>query len=93
MSELLSLGLSLESVIHDYKLVADSITDDDSFQTADWGLVVSNLSDVIGWLEELKVLRMTDKECLYRNAYNKGRTDAIEECREVLEQLKEQNNV
>lgn len=57
MNKLLTLGLSLEDVIHDYKIVADSITDDKTYQEADVGILLSNLDDVIKWLEELKAYR------------------------------------
>lgn len=61
MNKLLTLGLSLENVIHDYKIVADSVVDDKTYQNADVGILLSNLDDVVKWLEELRELQEQSK--------------------------------
>lgn len=62
------MNLPIEGVYHDYKLVADSIVDSDSFQNADAGLLQSNLYDVVKVLEkqipkEVSIMK-------YRNDYD-----------------------
>lgn len=52
VKELITMDMPIESVYHDYKLVADSITDDESFQKADTGILLSNLYDVVKALEK-----------------------------------------
>ncbi len=43
---------SLEAAYHDYKLVFDGITDDDSFQEADTGLILYYANEIIYALQE-----------------------------------------
>lgn len=52
VEELITMDMPIESVYHDYKLVADSIVDDESFQKADTGILLSNLYDVVKVLEK-----------------------------------------
>lgn len=52
VKKLITMDMPIASVYHDYKLVADSITDDESFQKADAGILLSNLYDVVKVLEK-----------------------------------------
>lgn len=52
IKELITMDLPIEDVYYDYKLVADSITDDNSFQEADTGILLSHLYDVVKMLEK-----------------------------------------
>lgn len=52
VKELITMDMPIEDIYHDYKLVADSITDDKSFQKADAGILLSNLYDVVKVLEK-----------------------------------------
>lgn len=47
----LSLGLKAYDVLHDIKLVREGIVDDATYQTADTGILLSNLDDIISMCE------------------------------------------
>jgi len=52
VKELITMNMPIEDIYHDYKLVADSITDDESFQKADTGILLSHLYDIVKALEK-----------------------------------------
>ena len=71
---------SLEAAYHDCKLVFDGITDDDSFQEADTGLILYYANEIIYALQEAlegKDTNVPTKDCI-------SRQDAIDELEEQL---------
>lgn len=62
---------SLEAAYHDCKLVFDGITDDDSFQEADTGLVLYYANEIIYALHEVlqgKDANVPTNDCISRQA-------------------------
>jgi hypothetical protein len=59
----LYLDSSFENAYHDVKLVFDLITDDDTFQSADSGLVFSYLDRIVEALEKQVPKKITDCAC------------------------------
>ena len=60
---------SLEAAYHDYKLVFDGITDDDSFQEADTGLILYYANEIIYALQEAlegKDTNVPTNDCISR---------------------------
>lgn len=74
---------SLEAAYHDCKLVFDGITDDDSFQKADTGLILYYANEIIYALHEAlegKDTNVLSNDCISRQA-------AIEWCLEGLNNM------
>ena len=69
IKELITMDMPIESVYHDYKLVADSIVDDKSYQEADVGILLSNLYDVVKALEK----QIPEVPCYSGDGYYKGK--------------------
>ena len=62
---------SLEAAYHDCKLVFDGITDDDSFQEADTGLILYYANEIIYALQEAlkgKDINAPTNDCISRQA-------------------------
>jgi hypothetical protein len=59
---------SLEAAYHDCKLVFDGITDDDSFQEADTGLILYYANEIIYALREIKTLPSAQSDIIRCNA-------------------------
>lgn len=67
----LYLDGSIENAYHDAKLVFDSITDDDTFQTADSGLVFSYLDKIVQALERQVPKKVVKTKNIYgHNGYD-----------------------
>lgn len=74
---------SLENAYHDCKLVFDGITDDDSFQKADTGLILYYANEIIYALQEAlegKDTNVPTNDCIRRQ-------DAIETLMEIFKRI------
>ena len=83
---------SLEAAYHDCKLVFDGITDDDSFQEADTGLILYYANEIIYALHEAlegKGTNVLSNDCISREAAIDALERIFDRCEEIEAHLPE----